>query len=173
MLITIKQNKAHQTVAVMGSVDNALKAALSKVFEFCQQYAHACAREGIITKILERLNDALKVAVSEFREQYAQARARGAIIAKNLIKPNIHSNNLSLAGVGSGYNGGSKKLGSTQRLYRCIFVPPFMAVRFLLAHGLHSMGVWVRSNPPADLVRLEHPHLIGGFKSKKLGGSNA
>ena len=173
MLIAIRKNKAHQTVAVMGSVDNALKAALSNVFEFSEQYAHACAREGIITKILERLNDALKVTVGEFCDQYAQARARGTIIAKNLIKLNIHSNNLSLAGVGSGYNGGSKNHSSTQRLYRCFFVPLIIAACHLTRCAFVYGGVGQEQSPRC-LWQLEHPHLFTVASNlKTTGGSNA
>ncbi len=56
MLITIRKNKAHQTLAVMGSVDNALKAALSELKDFSEQYAHARARGAIIAKNLTKLN---------------------------------------------------------------------------------------------------------------------
>ena len=141
MLIAIRKNKAHQTVAVMGSVDNALKAALSEVFEFC--------------------------------DQYAQARARGAIIAKNLIKPNIHSNNLSLAGVGSGYNGGSKNHSSTQRLYRCFFVPLIIAACHLTRCAFVYGGVGQEQSPRC-LWQLEHPHLFTVASNlKTTGGSHA
>ena len=56
MLIAIRKNKAHQTVAVMGSVDNALKAALSKILEFSEQYARARARGVIIAKNFNFVN---------------------------------------------------------------------------------------------------------------------
>ena len=141
MLIAIRKNKAHQTVEVMGCADNALKAALSKILEFC--------------------------------DQYARARARGVIIAKNLIKSNINSHNLSLAGVDGGYNGGSKNLGSTQRLYRCFFVPLIIAACHLTRCAFFYGGVW-QAQAPRRPRRLEHPHpYTVAFKSKNLGGSHA
>ena len=141
-----RQNKAHQTVAVMGCADNPLVKGLSNGTK------HRCECGAI----LNPFNDGVS-----------------HLIAKNYRKLQFDNQKQPNRWGWMGHNGVSKKLGSTQRLYRCIFVPPFMAVRFLLAHGLHSMGVWARSNPPADLVRLEHPHLIGGFKSKNLGGYHA
>ena len=56
MLIAISKNKAHQTVAVMGSVDNALMAALSKILEICNQYARAYVRGVIIAKNFNIVN---------------------------------------------------------------------------------------------------------------------
>ena len=141
MLIAIRKNKAHQTVEVMGSVDNALKAALSEVFEF--------------------------------REQYAQARARWAIIAKNLIKLNIHSNNLSWAGVDGGYNGGSKNLRSTQRLNRCFFVPLIIVACRLTRCAFFYGGVGQEQSPRCHR-QLEHPHLYTVASNlKTCGGSHA
>ena len=56
MLIAIRKNKAHQTLAAMGYADNALKAALSKILEFCDQYARAYVRGVIIAKNFNFVN---------------------------------------------------------------------------------------------------------------------
>ena len=141
MLIAIRKNKAHQTLAAMGYADNALKAALSKILEICNQYA--------------------------------RAYVRGIIIAKNFNFVNINSHNLSLTGVDGGYNGGSKNLGSTQRLYRCFFVPLIVAACHLTRCAFFYGGVW-QAQAPRRPRRLEHPHpYTVAFKSKNLGGSHA
>ena len=141
MLIAIRKNKAHQTVAVMGSVDNALNAALSKVLEFCHQYARACAR--------------------------------GVIIAKIFNFVNINSHNLSLTGVDGGYNGGSKNHSSTQRLYRCFFVPLIVAACHLTRCAFVYGGVG-KEQSPCCLWQLEHPHPhTVASNLKTSGGSHA
>ena len=141
MLIAIRKNKAHQTLAAMGYADNALKAALSKILEICNQYA--------------------------------RAYVRGIIIAKNFNFVNINSHNLSLTGVDGGYNGGSKNHSSTQRLYRCFFVPLIVAACHLTRCAFFYGGVW-QAQAPRRPRRLEHPHpYTVAFKSKNLGGSHA
>ena len=141
MLIAIRKNKAHQTVEVMGCADNALKAALSKILEFC--------------------------------DQYARARARGVIIAKNLIKSNINSHNLSLAGVDGGYNGGSKNQCSTHRLNRCFFVPLIIVACHLTRCAFFYGGVW-QAQAPRCHWQLEHPHPhTVASNLKTSGGSHA
>lgn len=141
MLIAIRKNKAHQTVAVMGCADNALKAALSKILEFS--------------------------------EQYARARARGVIIAKNFNFVNINSHNLSSTGVDGGYNGGSKNLCSTQRLYRCFFVPLIIAACRLTRCAFVYGGVGQEQSPRCHR-QLEHPHLYTVASNlKTCGGSHA
>ena len=141
MLIAIRKNKAHQTLAVMGCADNALNAALSKILEFS--------------------------------EQYARARARGVIIAKNFNFVNINSHNLSSTGVDGGYNGGSKNQGSTQRLYRCFFVPLIVAACHLTRCAFVYGGVW-QAQAPRCPWQLEHPHphMVASIL-KIQGGSHA
>ena len=141
MLIAIRKNKAHQTVAVMGSVDNALKAALSKILEVL--------------------------------DQYARAYVRGVIIAKNFNLVNVNSHNLSLTGVDGGYNGGSKNQGSTQRLYRCLFVPLIIAACHLTRCAFFYGGVW-QAQAPRCPWQLEHPHPYTVASILKIqGGSHA
>lgn len=68
-----------------------------------------------------------------------------------------------------GYNKTSKNLGSTLRLNRSFFVPLIMAIRSLTCSPLAYGGVWP-AQAPRRPRRLEHPHLLGGFQSKNLGG---
>lgn len=150
--MTNNQNKAPQTLEVRGYADNALEAALSKVLDFRDQYARACARELIITNYFRKLR---------------------FIIAKNLLKPVFYSNNLLGFGVGVGYSCGSKNLGSTQRLYRCFFVPLIIVACHLTRCAFFYGGVW-QAQAPRRPRRLEHPHpYTVAFQSKNLGGSHA
>lgn len=151
-MITNNQNKAPQTLAVRGYADNALEAALSEVLEFCHQYARACARGVIIAKNFKKLQ---------------------IIIAKNSSKPVIYSDNLLGFGVDVGYSCGSKNLGSTQRLYRCFFVPLIIVACHLTRCAFFYGGVW-QAQAPRRPRRLEHPHpYTVAFQSKNLGGSHA
>ena len=72
------------------------------------------------------------------------------------------------------YTTSSKNLGSTQRLYRCFFVPLIHAVRRLLTGCVAVFGgVWLAQAPRCP-VQLEHPHLLlGGIQSKNTGWHHA
>lgn len=160
MLIAIRKNKAHQTVEAMGCADNALEAALSVL---CQEYLQARTLSDSVTLTLH----------SEFCDQYARARARGVIIAKNFNFVNINSHNLSSTGVDGGYNGGSKNHSSTQRLYRCFFVPLIIVACRLTRCAFFYGGVGQEQSPRC-LWQLEHPHLYTVASNlKTTGGFNA
>ena len=72
------------------------------------------------------------------------------------------------------YTTSSKNTGSTQRLYRCFFVPHIYAVRRLLADCIAGfVGMW-QAQAPRRPVRLEIPtSFIDVFNSKTTGGHHA
>ena len=145
-----RQNKAHQTVQVMGCADNPLAKGLSNGAKYCCE----C---GVI---LNQFNGGVS-----------------RLIAKNYIKLQFDNQKQPNRWGWMGHNGGSKNLRSTQRLYRCSFVPLIiggLSLQFMQGGRLSIYGgVW-QAQAPRCRRQLEHPHLIlGGIKSKTYGGNHA
>ena len=70
------------------------------------------------------------------------------------------------------YTTSSKNTGSTQRLYRCFFVPLIYAVRHTLAGCIAVFGGMGKAQAPRCHRQLEFPHSFfkNGFQSKTCGG---
>ena len=91
------------------------------------------------------------------------------------IIDHFYLNSKAYLGLECGYNAGSKKPKQCPAPDNGGFVvPSFYPYAQNVRVDMQSLGVWVRSNPPAVLCSLEHPRLLlAVFNLKTQGGHHA